>query len=131
MKIDRISYSESIEVYAGKWVKVGMEAELFDGDIIESSYASLKKLVSDQFATNSTELSFPRKGAGGLENYITSAPPDIQIDKSPKESAHERMISAINECTNVTVLESFKLLVKNNPEFQNAYDKKMQQLCNL
>lgn len=91
MKIDRISYSESIEVYAGKWIKVGMEAELFDGDIIESSYASLKKLVSDQFATNSTELSFPRKGAGGLENYITPSP--SIIDRSI-----ERLEILIDDC---------------------------------
>ena len=62
--------------------------------------------------------------------YFTMNPDAITNaeSKSPKESAQTDMIAAINSCTDIKVLESYRLIAKSNPEFQEAYDKKLKEL---
>ena len=114
MKVDRISYQKlfPLGVYTNE--RIGMEAQLQDGDVYEDCFAELKKEVEAFHKSTNQQL------------YQDSDSPVASFQKpDSKESATERMLTAINTCTEMKVLETFKLLVKNNQVFQEAYDNKL------
>lgn len=67
---------------------------------------------------------FNYTSAQGLEVRL----PELQVEKSTKESATQRIIDQINQCSDSKVLESFKLLAGTNPEIKMAYDYKLKEL---
>lgn len=59
----------------------------------------------------------------------SSAIPGHPLNVTQVESAIPvKMEDAINSCTNMTVLVTYKLLVKGKPELQAVYDKKVIEL---
>lgn len=58
-------------------------------------------------------------------NGIEVLPVVQKTNESSKESATQRIIDQINGSSSEAVLLSFKLLTKNNPALQEAYDNKL------
>lgn len=86
----------------------------------------------------------PKDAEKAAEDYIadyikrnTIDQPSVQIKDiepkplaphKPKLSPEETMINEINTCKELKVLESYRLIVKKNPKFQEAYDQKLKEL---
>lgn len=131
MKI-KVEYSESIQVAEGLWRKIGIEIE--KDNVIES----VKHHQADELHTSAKQYvqNWHKEGIeerAKLQNqWVSNGSPIIPTSETkienPKESAEQKMISAINQCSEIKVLETFKLLVKNNPAFQEAYNKRMEEL---
>ena len=75
-------------------------------------YKDGKPLYLPQFATTATY--------NGEE-----MPKEIQVSKPSPES---NMITAITTCTSLTTLKTFEKLAKSNPNFQEAYTNRLNQL---
>ncbi len=134
MIIPEINYEQLFPLpqpYAN--VRLSIKIILEPGDTIEDCFkrghheanANFNKLFP-QITVNPEYARHLTNANAEYHNAAKFPMQEIQID--PKQSATERMIAAINSCTEVKTLESFKLLVKNNAEFQAAYDEKMNQL---
>lgn len=119
MKIDRINLQILFPTGIYMNVRAGMEATIQNGEDIEQSLTQLKTRIEDWFAKN-----YPN--VGEVVTYSNHIQPATTADS--RELATQRMISSIDSCTDIKVLETFKLLARNNPEFQLAYDKKLKQL---
>lgn len=120
MKLKTIQYSESYE-YAEygmkRWKKTGFEAELDDNEDPKEAHRTLRQLIDEIKAET----------IAGIESQ-----PEIKVTTIEKEEPLEpleKIKLAINSCTDITVLESFKLLVSKNKEgLQETYDNKLKQL---
>lgn len=108
----KISIGKSIETYPGQWIKVGMEADLSPGEDAISGLSELKMLV-DSFLK--------------LEDKTVIQQISTQQPKT-KEDQIAKIISDISTCDDAKVLESYKLLAKNHPEIQQAYDNRSKEL---
>ncbi len=125
MKI-KVEYSESIQVAEGLWRKIGIEIEDADPPIsADALHETAKNYIQRWHQESRYRIDESIKAES---NY---SQPGVTPFIDPKQSATERMLSAINSCTEVKTLESFKLLVKSNAEFQAAYNKKMEELTNV
>ncbi len=128
MKI-KVEYSESIQVAEGLWRKIGIEIENEHSatlpDPIDILHNEAKAYVQRWHKEDRYHIDESIKAESSYSQ------PGITPIIDPKQSATERMLSAINSCTEVKTLESFKLLVKSKPEFQAVYDKKMEELTNV
>lgn len=117
MKVKTISYSESREEVYGfglkKWKKLGMEAELEDGDVLEHSVGTLKEYVKENISDES-------------ESQPTFHPP-TEEDTTPRTTT-EGLLKDIKSCKELKVLESYRLIAKQDPILQTAYDKKLNEL---
>ncbi len=121
MKVEKISYQELYPtgVYANQ--RPGLEASIEPGEDPVKALMELKEL-SDRFHRQSNPHLYPN----GNEAIITAGPiPEQQVQKDSRESATQRIIDQITQCSDETVLKSFQLIAKNNPEIQEVYDKKL------
>jgi hypothetical protein len=90
-----------------------MEAELSPGDDPEAEIFLLKEKVDSI-----------KKKLGEIKTVpIAEALPINNVEK-----AVNRIEDGINSCTDMTVLLTYKLLVKGKPELQGIYDKKIIEL---
>lgn len=121
MKIDRITYSESHEQFSDfglkLWRKVGLEAELQEGDTPEKALIELKQKVNEMLHPITSQLS-----SNGHEQI-----PEQQVEKTPKEQAIDSQIEAISGCTSLKSLEIFKKLLdrENVQRLTDAYYDKL------
>jgi hypothetical protein len=115
MKIDRIAYEQLYPtgVYANQRFRAEASVDPDDNYNLSACYQTLKDTVEKAFVALNPQIKWEEPK------------PDIVIQKDSKESATERMLTAINTCTEIKVLETFKLLVSKNPVFQEAYDNKL------
>lgn len=130
MRFSKVIISSSAEginsIGLKRWKKYEVEVELNDGDDVDEA----KRMAEDK-------LSEWHEGRGDSlmplnvshQSYHQSIPEE-QIQRTTKEEAIQRMITAINECTSIPILETFKMLVQkeNNPIITEAYNKKMEEL---
>lgn len=105
MKFKEIEIGGSYEVGYGQWRKVSIRAELSDVDDVDKAAEVVGKKVDEILFPNGTAVS-------------KSQPQEQQIG----------MESAINACKTLAELETFQLLVKKQPQFQEAYNNKLKQL---
>lgn len=117
MNVSKISYSQSREsvnsIGLKRWDKVGVEAELHDGDIYEQCFTELKKEVDGFY--NSINPPSPYE-------HINVYSPEIQVEKPIGVT-----IDDINSCGDKKVLETYKFLIKGKPDLEAAYLKKLKQ----
>lgn len=100
--------------------RIGVEIELSPDDNPDDAFQLARQTV-ERWNIESNPM---------MAAAIAYSEPEIPLipKKNGKEAATDNMILAINSCTDLKVLETFRLLVKNNPIFQEAYDKKLKQL---
>lgn len=122
MKLKTIQYSESYEYAQNgmkRWKKTGFEAELDDNEDPKEAHRTLRQLIDEIKAETIAGIESQH------ETKVTT------IEENEPLNPLEKMKLAINSCTDITVLESFKLLVSKNKEgLQETYDNKLQSLKN-
>lgn len=113
MQITEIKAGTSVNVFTGEyWLKVDA---LCIKDIGETDDEAFDKLTSK---VDELEAKWKAKRLAGQQVL-----PVIQKDGNPQSLEDQ-----INSCTEVKVLQSYQLLIKNNSELQAVYMKKLKEL---
>lgn len=119
MQLTKISRSKSFEMVNGyglkSWDKYGIEGELGENEDPIQAYRELDAIIDQSHKENSQTLSFV------ADNVPV---PEVQVEKEQPKS----LVEQIESCTELKVLESYRLIAKTNPECQEAYDKKLKEL---
>ena len=90
-------------------------------DALERAAAILKKRVQQGNVPEPVRSFTPQQTGSSVM--------EIQTDKGPDDRI-AAMIADIYSCTEIKVLEGYRLLAKTKPEFQAAYDQQMEKLTN-
>jgi hypothetical protein len=121
MQIERVTYQKVFPL--GMYIneKIGVDYLLNEGDDPKAALEAAKKLCQE----------FHEETNKGL--YIAPAAewdnlPEVQRTKPV--SKIEAMKADISTCTDQKVLESYKLIVKNNPDLQETYDLTLKKIQN-
>lgn len=119
MKIKTVTFSQSIETVYGyglkKWTKAASEIEFDEEkDNPDHAYDLAKQLVKEQIAKELAEHT---------EQMGTQVRSIEQEDSVP-------LADQINSCKELKVLESYKLIVRNDEVLNAAYRKKLVELSN-
>ncbi len=109
-----------------------MEATIGPGETIEGLYDMMSQIAVAQFARNNPNLANHSieeptfVDAIGSKGYLNAVQP---IDQRELEKPiGKSMVEQITSCVEKNALSSYRLLVKNNEEWQSAYNLRMQQL---
>lgn len=116
MKITEITY-DKLFPYA-PWLnqRIGIKVQVDENDNVDEVFNKAKDQVDKWY-----------EQAGGFQ----SGEQIIEKNTEPKQNDPVVGIeSAINSCTTVKVLESFKLLSSRDESVKKMYDKKMKELTN-
>ena len=95
--------------------KIYLEAELNDGDDARTVLYDLKKQVQD-FFYESTKAAEKMSGVS------------VEVVEEPGFKLGSSLEDQINSCQQLKVLESYRLLVKNNPDLEKVYLQKLKEL---
>ena len=123
MKVKTISYSESKESVTAfglkSWKKLGMEAEVEEGDILQTSVAVLKEYVKGMIMDES-EVS-------ETATWLTNEPPYSQSPIPETNIQREKVEIAIENCSSIQQLEQLadKALIH---KLVKEYNEKKKQL---
>ena len=122
MKIDRIAYEQLYPtgVYANQRFRAEASVDWEKDDIMEC-YKTLQSAVEKAFVALNPQIKWQEVPESPIQE-VTFQKPDS------KESAIDRMITAINTCIDIKVLETFGLLVRNNVVLQETYNRKFKEL---
>lgn len=121
MKINKVFYEKLFPTGSFLNERIGMEASLDPGDDEQGALHSLKEKV-EKFHKDSNPL---------LDTVAPDQQPIISEKPIPADQRIAVIIADIYSCKELKVLESYKLMVKGNPELQAAYDQKFKELTNV
>lgn len=108
MNITFVEYSGTFpDPITGQWEKILLHGDLVEGDDYRACLYDLKKKAQ----------SF---------HFESSKAAEKQAEKS--KDVGSSLIDQINSCTDLKVLDSYKLIAKSRPEIQEAYDNKKKEL---
>lgn len=131
MRFTQVSYQRTFNLGVGTFEseKLGVEIEILEGESPKDALDAAKQLVEEQHKENNKS----RYNAVIVEENFTKLSEDFVGDLStlkpippPKQTISEQIAS----CTDIKILESYKLIVKKNPELQKVYDETMDKLTN-
>ncbi len=139
MKIDRTEFVGTFQTSLSTWEKCTMGASLDDTDDPIECYLRVRDLaISAHKAAN------PQLYKNGNEAIVESYGGEIfdsgkmWTNTSPTKTINREyegvsvngndMASAIASCTDLKILESYKLIVKSRPELKSIYDEKYEEL---
>jgi hypothetical protein len=100
----------------------GLSAPVKEGQTWDYVWDELERQAIEKHFNKYKELYEMR---GTVERTIE---PIIQTNESSKEKQVLAIIASINTCTELKVLESYRLIAKSNPQIQEAYNNKLNQL---
>lgn len=117
MKIKTINYQKVFPL--GQFVneRLGVEVEISESENPIEVYKEVKKIIEDAHRAMNPQLEYDVVAAS------TDQPPH-------EERRIGNIIDDINSCENLKVLETYKFIAKQKPEFQEAYDEKFRELSN-
>src|SRR4051812_28642051 len=118
MKIDRISYYETLEL-PGAWKKIGAEASLTESDDIDDAFKTLQQTVAKWHSMGGAPRAY--------ERVADEKPIPIKEVEQKKLEPFD-VIANINSCTDVKVLETYKYIARGNKSATEAYNQKFEQL---
>lgn len=128
MKITKLYYQRTINTGAYENIKLGVEADINEGEPAMQAMDSLKQFVDDWYKSFSQEQyeSWLAKPIGR-----PTPPPisDVQVDKQMNQE--EQLIHGIGTCTDLKVLESYKLLTSKSYKVLAAYNDKRIEIQTL
>ncbi len=100
----------------------GIEVTFSEGENIEDAKIAAREFISDYIKANKIESPHI------TDRYISEEQlPEIQKNDVPKDQ-NVSLEDMLNSVTELKVLESYCLIVKNNPTLQHVYDVKKKQL---
>ena len=118
MNISLVSYQKTYNLGMYQSEKIGVELTLNEGEDAKEALDTARLLVEEYHRENNKELEEMR----GVQERIINQPPTTGI---------QAIINDIGTCKDIKVLESYRLIVKNNPELQETYNHKLNQLQNV
>jgi hypothetical protein len=127
MTIRTIHYSESRESAVGylkQWKKFGAEAELSERESPEEAMETLRALIGKKLDDAHPQVQYDSV----ISDDVTSNLQMANLKPDPKQDRVQQLIQDIGTCKDLKVLESYKLMVKANPDLQTAYDNKLKDL---
>jgi hypothetical protein len=124
MKVTTISYSKTFpRAQYGINDRIGIEVEVGE-DSPEDSFAYAKELVekfNNEIVANQppVQVSEDAEYRGVTERIITPAAIRNRVDEIARD---------IDTCTSIKVLETYRFIMKTDPQLTAAYELKMKQL---
>jgi hypothetical protein len=121
LKLKDAYYMQNFSVGPFLYKTYGLAAYIQEGQTREEVMKELALHVNEQFLEDNPHL------AGQSEQFQPPEPailPIAQVEKPIGKS----MVEQIMSCDSMKVLESYRLLVKNNDEWKAAYDVRFEQL---
>lgn len=115
--IERVSYQKTFNLGNYSSERIGVDIVLNEGEDAKLALSEASKLVHE-YHKDSISLNPPQSS----DELVT-----VNLDKATLGSS---LIRDINSCTELKVLESYKIIVKGKPDLQAAYDTKLNQLKN-
>lgn len=113
MKIEKINYQKAFVVGPYLQEKIGLEAQLDEGDDPDTCLQQLKGMVNGMGTV--------------MEAALMQQQDTVRIE--PRQSGTVgAIINDMNSCKEKKVLETYRIIAKRSPELQAAYDKKMSEL---
>lgn len=119
MMIERVSYQKTFNLGNYSSERIGVDIVLNEGEDAKLALSEASKLVHEYHKESAAQ---------NPTQSTVDIVPEIRLDK---QSLASSLIRDINSCTELKVLESYRLIVKGKPELQTAYDTKLNQLKNL
>jgi hypothetical protein len=103
---------------------IGVSVILQEGDTIEKAEQLAEEFISDYIKRNKIEP--PKSGVVSIpfEEIAAIQPPKVD-KRTAKEIQEQKLIADINSCTEIKVLESYRLIAKSNEKLQTAYDNQL------
>ena len=112
--IDRVKISQEIN-FNGLPTWIGLEGILLEGEDEKTALRQLQKVITDYHNEEAKAYS---------QSRWVKKDDEVQFDKEETKP----LIEQISSCTELKVLESYRLIAKVNPEAQKAYDNKLKEL---
>lgn len=110
-----VGYSQTYPITTtGQFQKIWIEMQLDDGDDPRTELYKCKKIVNDFF----------------FESNKAAEKQAQEQKKEEPQTQEAKIIAQIYAASDLTVLESFKLLAKNHKSIQAAYEQRLNQLSN-
>ena len=125
-KITSVSYAKLYNLGLFQNERVGVEASIDDGEDPKIVMGFLKKLANEFHYESNKEL-YEMKGMKVTD--IQEGEPIVQLT-NPRTDQVQSIINDIGTCTELKTLEAYRLIAKNNPEIQTAYDNQLKKLNN-
>jgi len=125
MQIISVNYNRTYAIGPFLNEKIGVEATIEEGDNPIEVLKSLKELADSFNKIANPHLEEPKFfDAVGSKGFLNAVQPIDEREMKIGKSMPEQIMS----CDSMKVLESYKLLVKNNDEWKAAYDLRFEQL---
>lgn len=122
MKVKTITYSRVFPLASYVNEKVGIEVELDDNDGFDETFEYAKGLVNGWGQKPLGFIAEPHEFQGLVPKHnFTANQPIPTKDIAEEKSTADRVIEQINECKDLKVLESFKLIAQKNEKIWGAY----------
>lgn len=106
--------------YRRKHIRIRFNVK--EGQTVDQTKDAVEQYIANYIHENKVESPHI------VERYI----PEEQLPVIKKENIRDEeklsLLDMINSCTEFKVLETYRLIVKNNPSLQNIYDIKRKQL---
>jgi hypothetical protein len=97
---------------------------------LENAVEILKMATHPHLYQESKPESEPLSYFGVIAKDGTGFIPVISNDKEPEDKRIAALIADIYSCTEIKVLESYRIMAKSKPELQAAYDQHLESLQN-
>lgn len=121
MKIDKVFYQKSFAIGPYLQEKIGIEIQLDENDN-EDEAIKLAKATIEGWKSDTTSFM--------MMNIDTGLREVVEVSKMNEDQRIAAIISDIYSCKELKVLESYRLMVKSNPQLQEAYDQQFKKLQN-
>ena len=128
-RIDRISYQKTFNIGSYQSERIGVEIELNSGEDAKEALSTAKSLVHEFYMEGIPQQIETHSVVA--DNIIVPIV-DIKADEPPptKLTKEEQQRKYLTDCTTIEELNTFKLLVKNNPHLQECFDNHLNKLTN-
>lgn len=143
MKYEKLIFIYPFSIGSFLNAKIGLEATLEEGDDVDECY---RRLSEDVKALADKERGYiydvPVKNSiesdiyqyfDAKDNKVKSSPTPVSATLTIRPEEDRRvgdLAKDIRSCTELRVLETYRFLIKNKPEFQSVYDEMHEKLTN-
>ena len=130
-RIDRISYQKTFNIGSYQSERIGVEIEINEGEDAKEALSTAKALVHEFYMEGVPTIPFPETHSIVADNAVVPIV-DIKADEPPptKLTKEEQQRKYLTDCTTIEELNTFKLLVKNNPHLESTFHEHLVFLTN-
>ena len=124
MTITTVSYQKTYNLGNYSSERIGVEVSINEGENAMEALDTAKKLCQEFHEKNNPEPPQSSVVSVPFEEIAAIQPPKID-KKTAKEQQEQKLIDDINSCTELKVLESYRLIAKSNKKLQTTYDYRL------